>query len=384
LTALSGAAVLISALGLATSSSASVAANVAQVSNDARVQVAAPSNTVWLCRPGQANDPCASNLSTTFVAANGSTTVQPAQSKKSPRFDCFFVYPTVSAELTDNADLRVQPAEIGAAREEAARFSQVCQVWAPMYRQRTELSLLKGVGQDAKGNQVAYNSLLSGWKDYLAHDNHGRPVIFIGHSQGAVMLIRLLQAQVDSNAKLRAKLVSALLLGGNVQVPTGQTVGGTFQHIPTCGSDTQTGCVIAYSTFGSLPPPTALFGRPGQGVSLQSGQTTSTGQQVACVNPVNFSNGTGALSPYFLTVGSSVPGLKIVTPWVSYPNLYTATCMSASGATWLQINAFAVAGDPRPKVTASLGPNWGFHIDDVNLALGNLVLDVAFQEGAYH
>jgi hypothetical protein len=302
----------------------------------------------------------------------------------SSKFDCFFVYPTVSTEKTDNANLKIQPAELGVAEDEASRFSQVCKVWAPMYRQVTDAGLLKGLGKNAKADQIAYDSLLSGWRDYLAHHNDGRPIIFIGHSQGAAILIQLLRSQIDSNPALRKRMVSAIILGGNVQVPIGKTVGGSFTHIPTCGSARQTGCVIAYSTFGSTPPPTALFGRPGQGVSLQSGQTTSAGQQVACVDPVNFSSGSGALVPYFLTVTSSVPGVKVTTPWVSFPGLYTAACITSGGATWLQVTAASIPGDPRPTVKASLGPNWGYHLDDVNLPLGNLVLDVALQEAAYH
>jgi hypothetical protein len=35
-------------------------------------------------------------------------------------------------------------------------------------------------------------------------------------------------------------------------------------------------------------------------------------------------------------------------------------------------------------VTASFGPDWGYHLDDVNLALGNLVKDVKDEEAAYH
>ncbi len=304
--------------------------------------------------------------------------------KTKQKFDCFFVYPTVSGELTDNSDLRIQSAEVGVAEDEAERFSQVCNVWAPMYRQITELALTKGLGNNPKAGSIAYTSLLAGWKDYLAHDNHGRPIVFIGHSQGAAILIQLLRSQIDNNPRLRAKMVSAIILGGNVQVPTGGTVGGSFKNIPTCQSARQTGCVIAYSTFGSQPPTTALFSRPGQGVSLMSGQTVSTGQQVACVNPTDFSNSTGALTPYFLSVTSQVAGVKVTTPWVTYPGLYSATCKSSGGATWLQINAAAVAGDPRPKVTAVLGPNWGYHLDDVSLALGNLVFDVAIEENAFH
>ena len=41
----------------------------------------------------------------------------------------------------------------------------------------------------------------------------------------------------------------------------------------------------------------SVFGRPGQGVSLQSGQTAKAGQQVACVNPAALSGGTADLEP---------------------------------------------------------------------------------------
>jgi hypothetical protein len=104
--------------------------------------------------------------------------------------------------------------------------------------------------------------------DYLAHDNHGRPVTFIGHSQGAAMLIRLLHNVIDPSARLRHLMVSAIILGGNVQVASGETLGGTFSHISTCTSATQVGCVIAYSrslrTRASDPsrPPTRCSGAP--------------------------------------------------------------------------------------------------------------------------
>jgi hypothetical protein len=339
------------------------------------------SRTVWLCRPGQANDPCTANLDSTAVSASGSTTTSSPADATASKFDCFYVYPTVSAQTTPNANLVVQTTEIVTAEDQASRFSQVCRVWAPMYRQRTVASLARN---DVNANQVAYASLLSGWEDYLAHDNHGRPIIFIGHSQGSAMLIRLLQDKIDPNPKRRAQMVSAILLGGNVTVPVGRAVGGSFMHIPTCSSAGQTGCVIAYSSFGSTPPPGSLFGRPGTGVSSLSGQTASKDLHVVCVNPVNFSSAKAPLQPYFLSATQSVPGVTLQTPWVSFPGLYTAQCQSAGGASSLQVIPTGVPGDHRPTVTASLGPAWGYHRQDVNLALGNLVDDVAAEEGAYH
>jgi hypothetical protein len=338
----------------------------------------AAAGVTWLCRPGLAGDPCLSPRGASSIASNGKETMIPAVAASRSAFDCFYVYPTVTASAaTSNTGTAVTPALEGAAVAQASRFSQVCNVWAPTYRQRTSASLAQGLGDDPAADQISYESLLAGWKDYLAHDNDGRPVVFIGHSQGAANLIRLLRSQVDDNPALRDRMVSAIILGGNVQVPVGKTVGGTFAHIPACTEASQTGCVIAYSSFASPPPADSLFGRPGEGVSLQSDQKTEAGEQVVCTNPAAL-GGTGAapLTPYFVS-----PTGKAGEPWVTYPGLYTGACESAGGATWLQITARA--GDSRPVVTPTLGPTWGLHLDDVNLALGNLVNDVTAEESAY-
>jgi len=179
-------------------------------------------------------------------------------------------------------------------------------------------------------------------------------------------------------------MVSAIIAGGNVTVADGRDVGGTFQHLPLCVTATSVGCVIAYSSFPSEPPATSLFGRPGQRVSLQSGQTATAGLHVACVNPAALNGGPGTLAPWFRTsMSTPTGGARVTTRWVTYPGLYQATCMEAGGATWLEVSVIASAVGPRPVVTEGLGPDWGFHADDINLAIGNLVADVRAQEAAY-
>jgi hypothetical protein len=338
--------------------------------------------TVWLCRPGAASDPCDTARTTTSVGVNFvKGTFATAVTSHAKEFDCFYVYPTVSTEPSLNSDLSIQKEETDIAVGQASQFSSVCNVWAPMYRQATGASLRDGEAFTSQVITTAYDSLLAAWKDYLAHDNHGHPVIFIGHSQGAAMLIRLLRAQIDPSAQLRKKLVSAIILGGNVQVAKGRDVGGSFRHIPTCASAKETGCVIAYSSFASAPGRNALVGQPGQGVSIQSGQTTRRGQQVVCVNPATLSSKAGDLVPMYPTVVHEIPG--VVTPWSAFPQLYTAQCMQHGGAGWLQVRRILpVTSDFRPSVS-NAGPMWGYHVDDMNLALGNLLLDVAYEEDSY-
>jgi hypothetical protein len=337
--------------------------------------------TVWLCRPGLADNPCNFPQQATVVPARGPRSEQNGSASTTSTFDCFYVYPTVSKQRSANANLNIQAGEVGAAIAQASRFSAVCQVWAPMYTQRTGTSLAKGLGAAPGADAVAYASVLAGWKDYLANYNEGRPIVFIGHSQGSAMLIRLLASQVDPDPALRARTVVAILPGGNVTVPAGKPVGATFRHLPVCTSAGQARCVIAYSSFPNQPPKDALFGRPGQGVSLQSGQRASRGLQVACVNPAAIGGGAATLTPYFVTPTAKPPPPSVTTPWVTYPGLYAAVCRYTGGASWLQVRTLVRAG--RPVVTQSQGTQWGFHVNDINLALGNLVDDVRAAESTY-
>jgi Protein of unknown function (DUF3089) len=224
---------------------------------------------------------------------------------------------------------------------------------------------------------------LTAWDDFLANDDDGRPIILIGHSQGSAILIHLIATQLESQPSVLERIVVAIIAGGNVQVPQGKTVGGSFAKMPICTSDSETGCAIAWSSFPSEPPADSLFGRAGQGVSLQSQQTTKAGDQVACVNPAALSGGSAVLSPYFLAATQSGLSPSIATHWVGYPDLYTASCESQGGATWLEVSRITHPGDARPTVTESLGPTWGYHLDDINLTVGNLVRDVANEESAW-
>jgi len=363
------------------------------VGNQVAVASTLTSSTVWLCRPGLSDNPCTSNLTTTVVRANGTTYVRRTHPAENPPIDCFYVYPTVSTQPTANANLHIDPQERAVAIAQASRFSQVCRVYAPMYPQLTLSAISRGIRPQSAA--IAYLGVLSAWNDYLAHYNRGRGVVLIGHSQGASLLIALIKREIDPSPTELQLLVSALLMGGNVTVPIGQDVGGDFAHISACQTNAQTRCVLAYSSFNSPPPANSFFGRVGTSISGLSGlaPTSAAGLQVLCTNPAALTGGVGSLDPYFPS--TPFPGSRsshkygtsskraVRSPWVSYPNLYSAQCQSSGGATWLQVTDIAGPKDTRPTVQPVLGPRWGLHLDDVNIALGNLIQIVRDESLAY-
>ena len=93
--------------------------------------------TTWLCRPDLADNPCLTDQAATLVEANGATRVEQSAPAAHPRVDCFYVYPTISDEPTVNADLAVGFRQEEVAIAQASRFSRVCRVYAPVYRQIT-------------------------------------------------------------------------------------------------------------------------------------------------------------------------------------------------------------------------------------------------------
>jgi Protein of unknown function (DUF3089) len=352
---------------------------------------AASAETTWLCKPGIANNPCESSLTSTTQLANGSSFIENAKDATNAPIDCFYVYPTVSSQFTQNANLEIGPEETQIAIDQASRFSQACKVYAPIYPQLTIPAINTPGGITPAGSATAYIGVLTAFEEYLALYNHGRGFVLIGHSQGSAMLEQLIKEQIDPSAALRKQLVSADLLGGNVLVPKGKTEGATFQNVPTCQLAGQTHCLIAYSSFLKEPPNPSNFGRVGG--PLLGGTATEEeikNDEVVCTNPsVLFGNGSGPMlryestSPFPGLLGPFVKAPKASTPWVSMPGQYSGQCRRANGATWLQLSPAGGSGDKREAIEEVLGPLWGTHLDDVNVGLGNLVANTALQSVAY-
>jgi hypothetical protein len=357
------------------------------VGSDAAASLAADPTT-WLCKPGLADNPCAGNLDATSVDATGHTTLLPAAPAADPPIDCFYVYPTVSHQSTVNANPTIDKEERSVAIAQAAQLSKVCRVYAPIYRQLTLAAIQKPGQIKLNSALTAYGDVLVAFQTYMARYNNGRGIVFVGHSQGAMMLTGLLRTQVDPQPNLRAQLVSAILAGGNVEVPIGKNVGGDFANIPACTSGNETGCVVAWSSFDSTPPAKALFGRAATALRPFGG--SSDGLQVLCVNPAAPGGGTATLEPYFPTtgltsfLGNAAPKLPGSAPFVTYPDQFSAHCMTSGGASWLQIDKLGGTLNVKSIVGKVSAPTWGLHLIDISLTMGNIVDLIRSESAAFH
>ncbi|WP_245713638.1 DUF3089 domain-containing protein [Nocardia vaccinii] len=297
--------------------------------------------TVWLCRPGQADAPC------------GGGTDAPV--------DCFYVYPTVSLEQTANADLTIGPEERAVAADQIAPFDGRCNIWAPMYRQDT---LLGPAGSPraprAAASDIAYADVQSAWEDYLAHDNRGRGVVLIGHSQGAIMLRTLIRKRIDATPQRRL-LLSAIIPGANVLVRPGALTGGDFNSIPACTDSAQISCVVAYSTFATAPPPDTRFGVTPTGpntTGTRDGLPYGPGYEVLCTDPAALGSGADS-GLHSIVAGRVVTG-------------YRGHCTTA-GPRVLIIEGGGNGIPPATALPALPDPTWGLHNLDMNIAQQDLL-----------
>ena len=323
----------------------------------------------WLCRPGQ-ETVCTTGLDALVVRADGRRVPQTFSPAAHPKIDCFYVYPTISQEPTPYSDMTMSPEVVEVTRAQAGRLTSRCRLFAPIYRQITMAGLRRDM---ASGEHLdfhgPYQDVLAAWRWYMAHENRGRGVVLIGHSQGAILLQRLIAEQIDDKPA-QGRLVSAFLAGDpSLPVPQGALVGGAFKQTPLCASATQTGCVYVWGSYLSDDTDTERhFGRsPGGGLTA------------ACVNPAAPSGGEGELKAY-------LPRPQIAPnddpPWVEVEGQLSARCVADAQGDVLRVaiqpTRFANLLNAELR-KYRLGTGWGLHRLDLSLPQGN-ILDVVEAE----
>ncbi len=336
----------------------------------------------WLCRPDVADDACDIDLDATLIAADGTLTVEPFEAAVDAPVDCIYYYPTISTDPGPNSDLVPDGPEEGIVANQAARLAEVCNVYAPMYRQIPLATLFDASDGDDDSattttidpedpqnpRNIAYADVLESFMHYLAEDNDGRPFVLVGHSQGSGHIARLIAEEIEGNEKLTEQMLSAMPIGSGVVL--GSSDGSGIQEIGECESPTDTSCIVSFATFYEDDPPgdDSRFGRPRDGDG-----------RVVCNNPAALGGGPADLSTYFQSAfADGLP--EVSTPWVHFTDLVEGECLSNEDFDWMEIRVAEGPAFP-PDLGGRVGPGWGTHLADVNFAMGDIVELVRTQSG---
>jgi len=332
---------------------------------------------MWMCRPDLAGDPCHGDLSATEIHPDGTRTKVEHHPAADPKVDCFYVYPTMDDRMfpANQTDFSNPEKIRSAVLAQAARFSEVCALYVPLYRQITLGTYMWNSTRRERLLETAFSDVHDAFLHYLGQYNRGRKVVLIGHSQGAEMIARLLRYEFEHNPELRQRLLVAMPIGGQFEVPKHQRTGGSFAEIPVCKSDDETGCVIAFRTY-----------RDGQPLD-RSPFPVDAGSEFICVNPAGIAGSqprraSRTVLPVTDESRKLLHGLEgIDTPFVLYRDYFQSRCVDGpDGYRYLGIS---LAPDAAPGIqpfdlaTPRFDNAMGMHILDMQLSQGGLIDQVA-------
>jgi hypothetical protein len=325
----------------------------------------------WLCKPG-VEGPCTENLDGVEILLDGSVQAFDGAPLEAPEVDCFYLYPTMDlragAGLHTNVDDREGPQK--ATRSQATYFSEVCAVWAPLYRQMTFGTYFAREEVQETCRDSAFADVRAAFERFLTERGSGRPFVLYGHSQGAQHASRLLDEVVEEDDVLNDLLVAALPIGWRITTQRDERVGGSFDHTPLCSNSAESGCVIAYRSFA-------------EGEEIPEIRAELPDDEVyACVNPADPAQSGGVTVDRAIFTAENplitLPdGVEEADGNVLYGDLYQARCEREGVQAGLRIGLLASEGDVRQSpvdlekgVASSTS---GLHLIEVPMTLGSLL-----------
>ncbi len=168
----------------------------------------------------------------------------------SAKADVFYIYPTTFKDkpLTQylwnadvNDEVENEKIENSPLQFQASIFNGSCKVYAPRYRQAHFYCFkTPNISDKWKALDYAYEDVRNAFKYYLAHYNHGRPIVIASHSQGTIHAHKILQEFFSDT--LKSKLVVAYIIG--MPVPK-----DSLPKIDFCKAPNQTQCWVSWSSY---------------------------------------------------------------------------------------------------------------------------------------
>ena len=314
------------------------------------------SDKLWISRGGKApNDPARWVPRGTLAA--------PAKIPVS----VFFVHPTSffergrwnapvsDAQTSQRAELFV--------RGFASPFGAATGIWAPRYRQATFGAFLTDSANGPHSLDAAYGDVLAAFDQFLAEADAKAPIVLVGHSQGALHLMRLMRDRV-AGTPLARRIAAAYVIGWPVSLRHDLPAMG----LTACTDADQPGCVLSWQSYAEPADTAMTLDAYGRYLGLD-GQNRK-GSAFLCTNPLTGVEGGEA--PASANLGSLVPDATL-TGGSLVPGMVPARCGD---------KGFLLIGKP-PEMGPYVLPGNNYHIYDIPLFWANIRADFARRVAAW-
>jgi hypothetical protein len=271
----------------------------------------------------------------------------------------FYVHPTTYL-MGDRWSAPIHPDPLTEARtqlfvrSQASAFNLAGGTWAPRYRQAAYGAFLLKGADSQKALELAYGDVAAAFDEFLREAPKEGGIILAGHSQGALLLERLLREKVAGRPIAR-RIVAAYLPGW----PISTTADLPALGLPTCTLPQQAGCILSWMSFGD-PPNANFFGEWEKTKGLTGGDRRQ--DEALCVNPLTGTQ--NGVAPPQLNRGTLIPTANFRSATFQ-PGLVGARCSSG---------LLVIEGDIPSYVPPPL-PGNNFHIYDYALFWGSIRAD---------
>ena len=266
----------------------------------------------------------------------------------------FYIHPTTWAGSEWNAtvpDAAARPGVDAVVASQASVLDACCAVYAPRYRQAASASVFDRRGNGPQAYSLAFTDIVRAFR-HFAEQTGERPIVVLGHSQGALHAGSLLTEVIAKDESLKERMVVTYIAG--IPVPLG-SYGGEFSGFQPCLASDDTGCIASWRTYG--PTGDAQAAQFVTALRYPQYRREDGGLDVQCNNPLNWS-APGVWTPAAANAGAVAPALAGQARRASVPG--------ATGA-WCDQGILRLDRTPAAPFNAQVLPGANYHYYDVSL-----------------
>lgn len=202
-------------------------------------------------------------------------------------------------------------------------YGDAGRLFAPFYRQASLYSYMT-TREDARlAQDFAYQDVKRAFGNFLKHSPPERPIVLVGHNQGAAHLIRLLHDFFAEDSALTDRLAVAYVI--DYPVPL-DLFDQALAPLRPCETADDTNCVAAFGTF--MPGEDSIAKRFTERLLVHNGTSFESVNERAllCINPLTWTRSQDYAPERLHLGGVAAEGLEPDIRPAARPNQVGAQC----------------------------------------------------------